>query len=51
MLHLLREASLDTAIDNYPDIDSIPDNNMKKARALGVDFFRDLANKAWIPAE
>jgi uncharacterized protein len=51
MLHLLREASLDTAIDNYPDIDSIPDNNMKKARALGVDFFRALANKAWIPAE
>jgi hypothetical protein len=51
MLHLLREASLDTAIGNYPDIDSIPDNNMKKARALGVDFFRDLANKAWIPAE
>jgi hypothetical protein len=42
MLHLLREASLDTAIDNYPDIDSIPDNNMKKALALGADFFRKL---------
>lgn len=42
MLHLLREASLDTAIDNYPDIDSIPDNNMKKARALGAGYFRDL---------
>lgn len=45
MLHLLREASLDTAIDNYPDIDSIPDNNMKKARALGAEHFRRLLEK------
>ncbi|MGL4834744.1 MAG: DUF1415 domain-containing protein, partial [Shewanella sp.] len=36
MLHLLREASLDTAIDNYPDIDSIPESNMQKARTHGV---------------
>jgi len=42
MLHLLREASLDIAIDNYPDIDLIPVSNMKKARALGADYFRDL---------
>jgi hypothetical protein len=42
MLHLLREASLETAIDGYPDIDSIPDNNMKKARALGLEYFRKL---------
>jgi hypothetical protein len=42
MLHLLREASLDTAIDSHPDIDSIPVNNMKKARALGADYFRKL---------
>lgn len=51
MLHLLREASLDTAIDNYPDIDSIPENNMEKARTLGADFFRAHLGKAWIPAE
>ena len=42
MLHLLREASLDNAIDSHPDIDSIPVNNMKKARALGADYFRKL---------
>jgi hypothetical protein len=42
MLHLLREASLDTAIDNHPDIDSIPENNMKKARSLGAGYFRGL---------
>lgn len=45
MLHLLREASLDTAIDNYPDIDSIPENNMKKARSLGAGYFRDVLDK------
>lgn len=45
MLHLLREASLDTAIDNYPDIDSIPENNMQKARGLGVNFFREFLSK------
>ena len=39
MLHLLREASLDTAIDNFPDIDSIPDTNMQKARSLGIAYF------------
>lgn len=42
MLHLLREASLDIAIDNYPDIDSIPDTNMQKARSLGAEFFQTM---------
>lgn len=45
MLHLLREASLDTAIDNFPDIDSIPETNMQKARSLGVNFFREFHSK------
>jgi hypothetical protein len=45
MLHLLREASLDIAIDNFPDIDSIPETNMQKARALGADYFRNLLAK------
>ena len=40
MLHLLREASLDIAIDNFPDIDSIPETNMQKARSLGAEFFK-----------
>jgi uncharacterized protein len=42
MLHLLREASLDMAIDNYPDIDSIPKTNMQKARTLGAEFFQSI---------
>ena len=45
MLHLLREASLDTAIDNFPDIDSIPETNMQKARSLGADYFRVFLSK------
>lgn len=42
MLHLLREASLDAAIDNHPDIDAIPTANVVKARELGLDYFRKL---------
>lgn len=34
-LHLLREASLQRAIDGYPDTLQIPDNNIRKARELG----------------
>lgn len=45
MLHLLREASLETAIDNYPDTDSIPDDNMRKARGLGAAYFRTMLAK------
>lgn len=39
MLHLLREDALEDAIANYPDPDSIPDNNIAKARALGADYW------------
>ena len=42
MLHLLREASLESAIDNYPDPDSIPENNIAKARKLGADYWHRL---------
>ncbi len=34
-LHLLREASLQQAIDRYPDTSQIPDNNISKAREMG----------------
>lgn len=45
MLHLLREASLSMAIDNYPDIDAIPQGNVEKARVLGADYFRALLER------
>ena len=36
MLHLLREDSLDKAIDYYGDTESIPANNIVKLRSLGL---------------
>lgn len=36
MMHLLREQSLEQAIAGYPDIDSIPRNNIDRVASLGV---------------
>ncbi len=36
-LHLLREASLDQAIDSVPDTDAIVDHNLETMRRLGHD--------------
>ncbi|MDX1315701.1 MAG: DUF1415 domain-containing protein, partial [Eudoraea sp.] len=43
-LHLLREASLQKAIESYPDTSAIPDNNIKLARKLGFDKMQALLN-------
>ncbi|HLV78543.1 MAG TPA: DUF1415 domain-containing protein [Marinobacter sp.] len=40
MLHLLREESLDRAIDGYPDVDGIPDRNIARMNELGADYMR-----------
>ena len=40
MIHILREDSLTTAIDKHIDVDSIPENNIKNARNLGLAFFK-----------
>ncbi|MEH6649211.1 MAG: DUF1415 domain-containing protein [Motiliproteus sp.] len=37
VLHLLREASLERAIANYPDVDKIPDHNIALMESLGTD--------------
>lgn len=42
MLHLLREASLDVAIDSYPNVDDIPDQNIERMQKLGVQKMRSL---------
>lgn len=42
LLHLLREASVEQAIENFPDIDSVPDRNIATLRALGNDGWRRL---------
>jgi len=40
MIHILREDSLTTAIDKHVDVDSIPENNIKNARDLGIAYFK-----------
>ncbi len=47
MLHILREASLDQALENYDDPESIPDNNVKLAREKGVAVFTDILKKSF----
>lgn len=42
MLHLLRESSLEDAIERYPDVDSIPDNNMDLMNKKGAAYMRAL---------
>ena len=42
VLHLLREASLDRAIENYPDAESIPEHNIEQLELMGSDQLRRL---------
>ena len=35
MLHLFRESSLEKAIANYPNVEQIPENNIRKLREIG----------------
>lgn len=37
ILHILREASIDRAIAEYPNIDDIPDRNIQKMHALTAE--------------
>jgi hypothetical protein len=36
MLHLLRESRLEKALENYPNPEEIPENNIKLTRELGL---------------
>lgn len=45
MLHLLREESLERAVDSYPDPESIPENNIQLAREKGSDYFKQILNE------
>jgi hypothetical protein len=42
MLHLLREASVERAVEAFPDVDAIVERNMATLRRLGVDGWRRL---------
>ena len=40
MLHLLREASLDRVLENYPDPEGIPERNIDFARQKGLAYMQ-----------
>ena len=42
MLHLLREESIDKALENYKDPESIPDRNIKFTREKGLAYMKTL---------
>ena len=42
MLHIIREIDLEQAIANYPDIEQVPINNIKKLEEIG---FEEMQNK------
>jgi len=45
MLHLIREASLEKALANYPDPESIPERNIEFAREKGLDEMKQTLDK------
>jgi len=47
MLHLLREASLEAAIDSYPDVDGIPEKNIELMNELGSDKMRSILHSCF----
>lgn len=49
-LHILREASLEQALDNYPDPEAIPERNIAFSRDKGSAFFARLLAACHTPA-
>lgn len=42
MLHIIREASIETALTKYPDPEQIPERNMQLTRKLGLEKLQTL---------
>ena len=42
ILHILRESTIEAALKRYPQPESIPENNIAKARELGSSFLKAL---------
>lgn len=45
MLHILREESMQRVLEQYPNPEAIPDNNIEVARNLGVKAFTTILSK------
>lgn len=44
MLHIIRENSLEKAIANYPDVELVPENNIKKLQDIGYKKMQQILN-------
>ncbi len=42
MLHLLKESSVSWAVDNFPNVDEIPDTNIQTMKNLGLEKVMNL---------
>ena len=47
MLHLLREESVEAALENFPDPESIPERNIRFAREKGLAWMKLLREKCF----
>ncbi|XKH01528.1 DUF1415 domain-containing protein [Marinobacter nauticus] len=47
MFHLIREASLEAAINNYPDVDGIPQRNIELMEELGVEKMKAILDSCF----
>ena len=45
MLHLIREASLERALQSYPNPELIPERNIKLTRKMGIETIQAILNK------
>ena len=48
MIHILRAASVEDAIEQHPDTEAIPQRNIEVARKLGADTLKALLEQCWI---
>ena len=47
MLHLIREASLERVIGSYPDMDEIPDRNIKLMNDMGANRLKEMLEECF----
>jgi len=47
MLHLIRESSLEYALENYPDPENIPERNIKLAREKGCEHMQTMLDACY----
>ena len=50
-LHLLREASIDRAVESYPDVDAIPEHNIERLEAMGRAGWEQLGIQTRVSGE